>query len=127
MKQIDISKATSKDIENILIDVCKKSGIDTRLATVFISTGGLFYTFEKNVANLYLMPVISFDIHLLMRTINIGFDIQRHSSHLYELNDRLLRIEKNKLWELERETKEIEVFREQFLNKLKELKSQKIV
>lgn len=95
---------------------------DERIVSVFIVTGGLHYVFEKLAGELYLLSKIDAKIHLLMRTIAIGFDIRVSVNSLYEANESLLRADKRYSWEFERKTKEVESLRNEFRAKAKLLK-----
>lgn len=116
----DIAVATPKQIENILIDVCKESGIDKKIVTVFICTGGLHYVFEKIAKELYLLPKIDRKIHSIMRAIDIGFDIRKNFENLYEANYSLENFKKQGFsWGLEERVQEVEKLRSDFLMKVK--------
>lgn len=120
---INVAEATPKVIEKMLITICEQSGLDKKIVTCFIVTGGLHYTFEKVAEKLYLLKEIDPEIHLLMRQINLGFERDKQFYNLYEANEALGKIKRESKWdwEIERKTKEVNALREEFQKKAKKL------
>ncbi|MDO8640106.1 MAG: hypothetical protein Q7R33_01020 [Nitrosarchaeum sp.] len=115
-----ISVSTTKQIEAMLEPLCVKAGLDKRMVSIYLPTGGLSYTIEHIASEIYLKAgEINTEIRLTLQLIDLGLSTEVSWHDLFRANEEFAKEDKEQ-WRYEDKESEIKKHRYDFIAKAQE-------